>query len=119
MIFHVKVFGLDRVGCCVVKLIESLPLSVPVKRDGDWLANPMLNYSVLVFYWAMIKLVLPQYMSGRDPFLLKSFVKWYNIFQIIYNAVLLVTVSTMIFVGEGGGSVLMAASFPSTRRASI
>ncbi|XP_049877032.1 elongation of very long chain fatty acids protein [Pectinophora gossypiella] len=58
-------------------------------RVKDWLLmqSPVPLAVIIVSYLALIKLILPAYMRDRKPYDLRSIIKWYNVLQIVANAV--------------------------------
>ncbi|XP_068620503.1 very long chain fatty acid elongase 7-like [Battus philenor] len=58
-------------------------------RVSDWplMTSPWPLITIIYGYLALIKLVLPAYMSHRQPYELKTVIRWYNIVQIVANAI--------------------------------
>ncbi|KAF9422345.1 hypothetical protein HW555_001935 [Spodoptera exigua] len=61
----------------------------PDQRVKDWalMTSPKPLAAIIVTYLVTIKLILPAYMRNRRPYELRSLIKWYNVLQIISNAV--------------------------------
>lgn len=58
-------------------------------RVKDWflLTSPMPVFFICLLYLAIIKIILPKYMKNRPAYSLKTVIKWYNIVQIVANAI--------------------------------
>ncbi|KAJ2948397.1 hypothetical protein O0L34_g7636 [Tuta absoluta] len=58
-------------------------------RCKDWLLmqSPVPLFSIIITYLLLIKLILPFHMRNRGPYDLRSIIKWYNVVQIVANAV--------------------------------
>ncbi|XP_061721125.1 elongation of very long chain fatty acids protein 7-like [Cydia pomonella] len=58
-------------------------------RVLDWplMGSPWPLLFIITSYLAVIKIILPAYMKNRPPYELRSIIKWYNVVQIIANAV--------------------------------
>ncbi|XP_075981609.1 very long chain fatty acid elongase 7-like [Anticarsia gemmatalis] len=58
-------------------------------RVKDWflMTSPVPITSLIVTYLMFVKLVLPVYMRHRKPYQLRTIIKWYNVLQILANAV--------------------------------
>ena len=51
------------------------------------MTSPKPLAAIIATYLVVIKLVLPSYMKNRRPYELRSLIKWYNVVQIVANAV--------------------------------
>ncbi|KAG6465729.1 hypothetical protein O3G_MSEX015351, partial [Manduca sexta] len=51
------------------------------------MSTPWTVASIIAGYLTIIKIIVPWYMRGREPFELKTVIKWYNIIQIVANSV--------------------------------
>ncbi|KZC05276.1 Elongation of very long chain fatty acids protein 1, partial [Dufourea novaeangliae] len=58
----------------------------PRTNNLPFMASPVLIPSILVVYLFIVLKFGPEYMKNRKPYSLKTFVKCYNIFQIIFNS---------------------------------
>ncbi|XP_050352177.1 elongation of very long chain fatty acids protein AAEL008004-like [Nymphalis io] len=58
-------------------------------RVKDWLllSSPKPLVIIISSYLFLIKFVLPKFMENRKPYQLRNVIKWYNVLQIISNAV--------------------------------
>ncbi|XP_047997177.1 elongation of very long chain fatty acids protein [Leguminivora glycinivorella] len=58
-------------------------------RVLDWplMGSPWPLFFILTGYLAAIKILVPAYMKNRPPYELRSVIRWYNVVQIISNAV--------------------------------
>ncbi|XP_047503273.1 elongation of very long chain fatty acids protein [Pieris napi] len=58
-------------------------------RVKDWflMTSPWPLFLIICTYLTVIKVLLPKYMKNRDAFNLRTVIKWYNVVQIIGNAV--------------------------------
>ncbi|XP_050682698.1 elongation of very long chain fatty acids protein [Leptidea sinapis] len=58
-------------------------------RVKDWLlmTSPWPLFWIIATYLCLVKLVLPPYMANRRPYHLRSIIRWYNVLQIVANAV--------------------------------
>lgn len=61
------------------------------------MTSPKPLAAIIAAYLVIIKLVLPSYMKDRSPYELRSLIKWYNVVQIIANAVVTWGVSPFYF----------------------
>ncbi|XP_050550876.1 elongation of very long chain fatty acids protein [Spodoptera frugiperda] len=59
------------------------------QRVKDWalMTSPKPLAAIIATYLITIKLILPAYMKNRRPYELRSIIKWYNVVQIVSNAV--------------------------------
>lgn len=57
--------------------------------------SPVPLASIIAAYLITIKLILPAYMKNRTAYELRTIIKWYNIVQIVANAVVAWGVSEM------------------------
>ncbi|KAF9820448.1 hypothetical protein SFRURICE_009867, partial [Spodoptera frugiperda] len=51
------------------------------------MTSPKPLAAIIATYLITIKLILPAYMKNRRPYELRSLIKWYNVVQIVSNAV--------------------------------
>ncbi|CAG5043111.1 unnamed protein product [Parnassius apollo] len=58
-------------------------------RVKHWflMTSPWPLISIIAGYLTLIKIILPKYMRNRPPYELKIVIKWYNIVQIVANAI--------------------------------
>ncbi|XP_072942746.1 very long chain fatty acid elongase 7 [Epargyreus clarus] len=58
-------------------------------RVKDWflMTSPWPLATIITCYLVTIKLIVPAFMKNRKPYELRTIIKWYNILQIIANAV--------------------------------
>ncbi|XP_059059691.1 elongation of very long chain fatty acids protein 7-like [Achroia grisella] len=58
-------------------------------RCKDWplMSSPWSIVTIIVTYLIIIKLILPMHMKDKKPYNLRLVMKWYNIIQILANAV--------------------------------
>lgn len=68
-------------------------------RVKDWLlmTSPWPLFAILATYLVLIKIIVPNYMRARKPYDMRTTIKWYNIMQIVTNAVVSWGVSTINF----------------------
>ncbi|KPJ10437.1 Elongation of very long chain fatty acids protein 7 [Papilio machaon] len=58
-------------------------------RVSEWplMTSPWPLVFIIASYLTLIKLILPVYMRKHAPYELKTIIKWYNIVQIVANAI--------------------------------
>ncbi|CAG4947917.1 unnamed protein product [Colias eurytheme] len=58
-------------------------------RVKDWLlmTSPWPVFFIISTYLLIVKLILPIYMKNRKAFELRTVIKWYNVLQIVANAI--------------------------------
>lgn len=72
----------------------------PRTNDLPLVRSPVLIPAILVSYLYFVVKCGPQYMKDRKPYDLKTFVKYYNIFQIISNAYIVTRLLSLGLITE-------------------
>ncbi|XP_041984724.1 elongation of very long chain fatty acids protein [Aricia agestis] len=73
----------------VVRAYHTLFYERADPRVADWplMTSPWPLATIILLYLVTIKMVVPAYMRGRPAYELRSVMKWYNVVQIVANAV--------------------------------
>ncbi|XP_078050495.1 very long chain fatty acid elongase 1-like [Augochlora pura] len=58
----------------------------PRAKDLPMISSPIIIPSILVAYLVIVLKVAPDYMANRKPYSFKTFIRYYNVFQVIINA---------------------------------
>ncbi|XP_014236371.1 elongation of very long chain fatty acids protein 1-like [Trichogramma pretiosum] len=80
----------------------NVQLADPRTNDMLLVGDPILVVGMLVLYAYIVLKWGPLYMETRKPYSLKGFIFYYNIFQIVSNAIIVYTLTTSGWTTEFG-----------------